>query len=159
MNVASLNEIKKELQSLDRETLVDLCLRLARFKKDNKEMLNYLLFEAQHEHAYVQHVKEEMEEQFQKLPIGSNVYFIKKNLRKILRFASRQVKFSGIKESELEVRIFFCLKMKEAGIPMPVGTVLFNIYQQQIKKVQSLLEKLPEDLRSDFDREVKVIFD
>jgi hypothetical protein len=157
MNVASLNEIKRELQSLDQEVLVDVCLRLAKFKKDNKEMLNYLLFEAQNEHNYVQRVKEEIEEQFQELPVGSNVYFIKKNLRKILRFATRQVKFSGVRESELDVRIFFCVKMKEAGVPMPAGTVLFNIFQQQLKKVQSLLQKLPEDMKADYEREMKII--
>jgi hypothetical protein len=155
MKAASLNEIKKELQALEPETLQEICLRLAKFKKENKELLNYLLFEAQHEHAYVENVKEEIGEQFKSVPTGSNVYFIKKTLRKILRSVNRQIRYSGIKESELELRIFFCLKIKEARLPLIKGTVLFNIYQQQIKKIQTLLEKLPEDLQADYEREIK----
>lgn len=157
MKAASINEIKKELQNLDHEILLEACLRLARFKKENKEMLTYLLFEAQHEHIYVEEVKAEMENLFAAISAGSNVYFIKKSLRKILRFLNRQVRYSESKTTELELRIFFCVKMKEARLPMTTGTVLYNIYQQQLKKVISLYEKLPDDLQADYERELSGI--
>jgi hypothetical protein len=131
-------------------------MRLAKYKKENKEMLNYLLFEAHNEHAYIQTVKEEMGEMFSTMPV-SNVYFVKKSLRKILRFANRQIKYSGIKQTELEIRIFFCTQMKTAKIPPTPRTVLFNLYQQQLKKIESVLAKLPEDIQSDYDRELKYI--
>ena len=156
MNTASIQEIKKELRTLDADSLQELCMRLTKCKKENKELLNYLLFEAHNEQAYIENVKEELNELFNTVP-SSNVYFVKKSLRKILRFANRQIKYSGIKQTELEVRIFFCTKMKEAKIPRQSGTVLFNLYQQQLKKIESAFAKLPEDIRADYERELKFI--
>jgi hypothetical protein len=62
MKAASINEIKQELQSLPPSRLNELCLRLARFKKDNKELLTYLLFEAADETAYIESVKKEIDQ-------------------------------------------------------------------------------------------------
>src|SRR5690349_1974038 len=121
MKPESLNEIKKELNALQADTLRDICLRLARYKKENKEMLTYLLFEAQHESAYVSGIKGEIEEMFKTLPTG-NVYYIKKSLRKIIRYAGRQVKYSRVPGTELDVRIFLCQQIKAAGIPMQRNT-------------------------------------
>lgn len=156
MTTASLQEIKKELRTLDAELLQELCMRLAKYKKENKELLNYLLFEAHNEQAYIENVKEELIELFREVP-SSNVYYVKKSLRRILRYANRQIKYSGIKQTEVELRIFFCRKMKEAKIPRQSGTVLFNLYQQQLKKIEGSFAKLPEDIRSDYDRELKFI--
>ncbi len=156
MTIASLQEIKKELRTLDQETVEALCNRLAKYKKENKELLNYLLFEAHNEQAYVENVKEEIRELFKTLP-SSNVYLIKKTLRKILRFANKQIKYSGLKQTELELRVFFCTKVKEAKIPRLPGTVLFNLYQQQLKKIEASFAKLPEDIQTDYDREMKFI--
>ena len=156
MTTASLQEIKKELRTLDAELLQELCMRVAKYKKENKELLNYLLFEAHNEQAYIENVKEELIELFREVP-SSNVYYVKKSLRKILRYANRQIKYSGIKQTEVELRIFFCRKMKEAKIPRQSGTVLFNLYQQQLKKIESSFAKLPEDIRADYDRELKFI--
>jgi hypothetical protein len=153
MKASTLNEIKKELHAQDPEVLQDLCMRLAKYKKENKELLTYLLFEAYNERAYIDNVKEEIEALFKELPQG-NTYYVKKSLRKILRVANRQIKYSGIKQTELELRIFFCAKIKEARISLSPGTVLFNLYQGQLKKINSILEKLPEDLQSDYEREV-----
>ena len=100
MTTASLSEIKKELHTLDPETVEGLCNRLAKYKKENKELLTYLLFEAHDENVYVGNVKEEIREQFKTLP-SSNVYLIKKTLRKILRFVNKQIKYSGIKKKQM----------------------------------------------------------
>jgi hypothetical protein len=156
MKAATLNEIRKELSTLDQPVLEQLCASLARYKKENKELLTYLLFEAHDEQAYVENVKGEMDSLFQTLPKG-NVYFIKKTIRKILRFVNRQIKYSDVKETEIELRIYFCLKMKSASVPMGSGTVLHNLYQQQVKKIQSILSKLPEDLQYDYAREMEEV--
>jgi hypothetical protein len=149
MNAASLSEIKKELQTLDADTLQSICLRLAKYKKENKELLSYLLSEAHDEAGYVRNVKEEIDIMFQELT-DRNLYIVKKMLRKILRFANRQIKYSGIPQTELELRIFFCEKIKTASIPLTQGTVLYNLYQQQLKKISSVLTKLPEDYQVDY---------
>ena len=157
MKASSINEIKKELQTIDGDVLQDICLRLGRYKKENKELLTYLLFEAHNEQSYIENVKAEIEALFITLPRGGNSYYIKKTLRKILRFANRQIKYSGIKQTELELRIYFCTKMKEARVPLHHGTVLYNIFNQQMKKITSLLDKLPEDLQSDYERELEAL--
>ncbi|HEY5824921.1 MAG TPA: hypothetical protein VIT44_11170, partial [Cyclobacteriaceae bacterium] len=108
------------------------------------------------EQSYIEGVKEELNELFSTLPT-SNVYLIKKVLRKILRVANKQIKYSGIKQTELELRIYFCTKVKGARVPLNPGTVLFNLYQQQLKKINTVLEKMPEDLQADYERELSVI--
>ncbi len=156
MKAASLNEIRKELNTRDQDVVEQLCIALARYKKENKELLTYLLFEAYDEHAYVKNVKLEVDGFFETLPKG-NVYFIKKSIRKILRFINKQIKYSGVRETELELRIYFCLKMKSAKITLNGGTVLYNLYQQQHRKIEVVLSKLPEDLQYDYEREMKLL--
>jgi len=154
MKAASLNEIKKELIELDSKTVQDLCLRLAKYKKENKELLTYLLFEAHDETGYVESVKAEMDALFHTLPTG-NVYYIKKSLRKILRVINKQIKYSGNKQSEAELRLYFCKKIKEAGVPLRSSTVLYNLNELQLKKINNVLAQLPEDLQYDYQHEIE----
>ena len=154
MKAASLNELKKELIHLDLKATQELCMRLAKYKKENKELLTYLLFEANDESGYVENVKGEVDMQFQTLP-ESNLYLIKKSIRKILRIVNKQIKYSGSKKTEVELRIFFCSRIKRAGIKMDPGTVLYNLYQQQRKKIEQALMTLPEDLQYDYHHDLK----
>lgn len=156
MKAATLNEIRKHLNSVDQDTLQQLCLALARYRKENKELLTYLLFEAHDEPAFIQGVKLEMDDFFEAVPKG-NSYFIKKSLRKIIRFMNKNIRYSGIPGTELEVRIYFCLRVKAAAVPLQPGTVLFNLYQQQVKKIRAVLAKMPEDLQFDYDRDMRSI--
>ena len=156
MTSASLNDIRKELLHTDPEVIQTLCLRLARYKKENKELLSYLLFDAHDEVSYVQQVKDETSLLFKELS-NRNLYLTKKILRKILRFANKQIKYSGIPQTELELRIFFCQKIRKEKIPLDKGTQLFNLYQQQLKKINTLLEKLSEDEQGDYTRALETI--
>ena len=60
MKAATISEIKHELTQTNPSILIDLCLKLAKFKKDNKELLTYLLFEAHDEVAFIEQVKLEI---------------------------------------------------------------------------------------------------
>ena len=64
MKAATVTLIKKELQHLSEAELIETCLALAKFKKENKELLSYLLFEADNEDQYICTIKEEMDEEF-----------------------------------------------------------------------------------------------
>ncbi len=154
MKAASLAEIKKELVRLESHDLLEFCMRLGKYKKENKELLTYLLFEADDEPAYVENVKGEIDDQFGALPTG-NLYYVKKSLRKILRITNKQIRYSGAKQSELELRIHFCTRLKNSGIRLDRSPVLLNLYQQQLKKINLALAKLPEDLQFDFQRAVE----
>ncbi len=154
MKAASLKEIKTELQRFEQDQLVDFCLRLIKFKKENKELLTYLIFGADDEQAYIQDTKNEVEEQFKSVSNG-HAFFAKKTLRKILRYVNRQCRYSGKEQTELEIRIFYCQQMIDRGISLTKGSVIFNLYHQQVKKITSLVNKLPEDLQFDYERDIK----
>lgn len=154
MKTATVHEIKKELTALAPGQVQALCMRLAKFKKDNKELLTYLLFEAHDEQAYILDVKREMEDQFNSLS-NLNVYYIKKSVRRILRLVNKQIKYSGLPTTELALRICFCQQMKLNSIPLDKSVVLANMYQQQMSKIEKVLSKLEEDLQYDYQAEIE----
>jgi len=156
MTFPPIADIKKELQHTDADVLVALCLRLAKYKKENKELLGYLLFESQNESSYVRQIKEDIDTQFDELR-GKNSYLLKKMLRKILRFMNRHIKYSNVTETELELRIYFCQKVKDAHVPLKSSPTLYNLYHGQLKKIESTLAKLPEDLQSDYTNAIQTI--
>jgi hypothetical protein len=108
-----------------------------------------LLFEAIDEKNYVDGIKKEIDEQFEGMN-KSNSYYAKKTLRKILRFTNRFIKYSGSKQTEVDLLIYFCLKMKRSGLPIHSNTVLSNLYQRQTQKIKKSLSTLHEDLQFDY---------
>lgn len=154
MKAASVYEIKQELLTLKPAHLAELCLRLARFKKENKELLTYLLFEANDEPGYVRGVKAEIDEQFEAINL-SHLYFAKKSLRKIVRLINKYCRYSGNNQTEAELRIYFCLQLKESGIPIGQNNVISNLYQSQVKKIRSVLSGMHEDLQYDYRRDME----
>ena len=153
MKAATVHEIKQELSELKPAAVAELCLRLARFKKENKELLTYLLFEAHNESGYVQRVKEEMDELFAEIN-QSHLYFAKKSLRKIIRIINKYCRYSSSKQTEVELRLYFCQQLKESGISL-YNTIIQNIFQSQLKKVNTLLKALHEDLQYDYQRQLE----
>ena len=106
MKAATLNEIKQRLKELEKKELIEICHRLARFKKDNKELLTYLLFEEEDLPNYINQVKEEIDEGFTQVNT-SNVYFAKKTIRKILRVANKHIRYAGSKTAEAEILLHY----------------------------------------------------
>jgi hypothetical protein len=153
MKAATVNELKQELVNLPDSTLVDLCLRLARFKKENKELLTYLLFAAHDTSAYIQSVKDAMSIQFAEIN-KSNVYYIKKTLRKILRTARKYIRYSGLAIVEVELLIYFCHSMQQLKISISKNPVILNIYQKQLKNINKALASLHEDLQYDYQKQI-----
>ena len=156
MKAATSNEIKQELQSSSAKRLMELCLRLARFKKENKELLTYLLFESHDEEAYIQSVKNDMDEQFAELT-NVNLYLTKKSLRKILRNTNKFIRYTGSKIAETELLIHYCKNILSAKIPIHKSTALSNLYNQQIKKIIAAIALLHEDLQHDYLKEIELL--
>ncbi|NCI52131.1 hypothetical protein GWC95_19560 [Sediminibacterium roseum] len=154
MKTASIQELKQELQAVSHQRLLELTLRLARFKKENKELLTYLLFESHDEEAYINSVKSLMEEGFAELP-KANAYLSKKSLRKILRITNKYIKYAGSKQVEVALLISFCRQMKETIPNIPRSTVLHNLYLAQVKKINTALKTLHEDLQYDYLRDLE----
>ena len=156
MKAATSNELKQELQASSSKQLIELCLRLARFKKENKELLTYLLFEAHDEAAYIQSIKNDMDEQFAQLS-HINLYLTKKSLRKILRSTNKFIRYTGSKLAETELLIHYCKNIIAAKIPFHKSTALTNLYNQQLKKINAAVVLLHEDLQHDYWKEIEVI--
>ena len=152
MKAASLNEVQKELTTLTPKRLLEICTRLAKYKKENKELLTYLLFEAHDEEKFIQSVIGMVDVQFLEMN-KSNLYLAKKSLRKILRLINKFARYSGIKQTELELRIYYCSKIKSSGISVKKNKVLSNLYDNQVKKIESTLAKLHEDLQYDYRKQ------
>lgn len=149
MKASTIHEIKQELTARKPAQLVELCLRLARFKKENKELLTYLLFEADDEEAYSRGIKAEIDELFTTINV-SHLYFAKKTLRKIVRVINKYARYSTNKQTEIELRLHFCARLKTSGIPFTRNTVTTNLYDSQLKKIRTLLSTLHEDLQYDY---------
>jgi hypothetical protein len=154
MKVASINELKQELGNMPADTLVEICVRLAKFKKENKELMNYLLFESHDEQGYIEMVKKEINEQFVVIN-QSNLYFAKKSIRKILRITGKYIKYTASKEMEIELLLHFCNTLKASGIPFHNSTALINLYQSQVKKISKTINTLHEDLQYDYLKMLK----
>jgi hypothetical protein len=151
MKTATIQEIKQELQAIPHNELVELLLKLARSKKENKELLTFLLFESNDITGYIDGVKKEMEAAFLDINI-SHVYFAKKTIRKVLRITNKYIRFSGSKQAEAELLIHFCALVKESGIKIDKNPALKNLYQNQLKKIEKAMDSLHEDMQYDLQK-------
>ena len=53
MKTATIKELKQELSHKSSAELLEICLNLSKFKKENKELLTYILYEADYEEGYI----------------------------------------------------------------------------------------------------------
>jgi hypothetical protein len=155
MKAVSLNELKKELQEIPPKELVELCVTLAKYKKDNKEFLSYLLFEAHNKTSFINEVKAEIDEHMTLLQSQPNLYFVKKGLRKLLRSITKYNKYINDKALSADLHIYFCSKLKQSGIPYHKSQLIVNMYEQQLKKINTLINSLHEDLQQDYLRDLE----
>ncbi|MFD2824591.1 hypothetical protein ACFS5M_12995 [Lacinutrix iliipiscaria] len=149
MKTATVKQLKDELKHLSSEDLVNLCLRLSRFKKENKELLTYLLFEAHDEDSYIENIKLEIDAQFETINRAS-YFYIKKSVRKILRLIKKYSRYSLKKETEVELLLYFCQKLKSFTPSIKHNVTLTNIYNRQIASIKKIINGLHEDLQYDY---------
>ena len=146
-------EIKKELQHLDNSQLTELCLRLVRYKKENKELTGYLLFDADNERTFIDSLMAENGLMFSQLP--HNNYQLAKSLRKILRLLGKYIKFMASSEAEVEVLINFCRNYVQYVDKRASSSYkpLRLIFTRQLDKIRKSITKLHEDLQFDYSQE------
>ena len=156
MKAATIKKIKTELGYHSQAELVELCLRLSKFKKENKELLTYLLYESHNEAAFIQGIKDEIDEQFVQINTSS-YFYIKKSVRKILRRVKTYIRYSKKKETEVELLIYFCSVLKNMTPPMQDNVSLHNIYLRQITSIKKAISSMHEDLQYDYQEELKML--
>jgi transcriptional regulatory protein LevR len=155
MKSASSNEIKAALHNLSPKDILQICMRMSKYKRENKELLTYLLYEADNELQYIENIKVEIDEYFNNL-VALNFSNMLKKLRKVIRIANKYIKFSGSKNVEVAVLIHICYQL-QPFTRQNSSTALFNLYNRQIIKIDKALAKLEEDLQYDYKNDIAAI--
>lgn len=158
MRIASLKEIKQELGHRPPSELLELCLRLTKFKKENKELLSYLLYDSVDEVLFIENIKQEISLDFDQINTKSHFY-IRKSVRKILRNIKKYIRYSKKKETEVELLIYFCSELKNMGPYINQNVTLNNIYKRQIESIKKAISSLHEDLQYDYGIELNTMID
>jgi hypothetical protein len=158
MKIESIVTIKKELQHHSKEELLALCLRLGRFKKENKALLTYLLFESHDEDGYIKSIRNTLDEDFKGMNTDS-YFYMKKTIRKILRQIKIYNRYSLKKTTEVELLLYFCDRLNDLKPTIHRNTTLSNLYQRQIVSIKKKVSLLHEDLQYDYNSHLKDLED
>lgn len=153
MKAVTVKKIKDELKHKTINELLELCLHLSKFKKENKELLTYLLFEAENEERFIETIKEEMDELFEEINTKS-YYYIRKSVRKILSLTKKHIRYSKKKETEVQLLLHFCEKLKNLKPSISRSVQLKNVFDRQLIMVEKALKTLHEDLQFDYQFEL-----
>jgi hypothetical protein len=156
MKPASLHLLKQELSHRTPAEVEAICLRLARYKTENKELLTYLLLESDDEESYIAHIKQSIDEQLESIN-EENIYYAKKGLQKVNRYLTKWIRYSGIRATEVELRIYFCQRILQTGFPIEGSKILINLYHRQLERARKAIDGLHEDLQYDFLRELDAL--
>ena len=156
MKAATVKVIKEELNIRTKEELINLCLSLSKFKKESKEFLSYLLFEADDENYFIQGIKEEIDYEYQQINFN-NIFYIKKSVRKILRNTKKNIRFSKKKKTEIELLLHFCKKLDKLKSSIYNNSVLNKIFDREILKIKKVVSALHPDLQFDYNIEIDTI--
>jgi len=150
----TIHQLEKELRTRGPKEVLDICIRLAKHKKENKELLSYLLFGGNDEKEYIAEVKEKIDSLMAEIN-RKTTYTTKKGLQKVVRNMTKFIKYSKSKETELEIRIYFCMQIKSARIRLDSSTVINNLFYREVDKIRDLYAKLHEDLQLDYRADVE----
>lgn len=158
LKAVTIKQLKDELSHKSASDLKELCLHLARFKKENKELLTYLLFESHDEETYIETLKEEVNLQFEEINTKS-FFYIRKSIRKILTGIKKHIRYSKKKETEAELLLYFCFKLKNFTPSIKKSMRLQNIFDMQAKMAAKAIVKLHEDLQYDYQQELNELLE
>jgi len=154
MKAASLKEVKSELSHKSPQELMDFCLRLSRFKKENKELLTYLLFEYSDEEGYIESIKSAMNVEFEAINTDS-YFYMRKTIRKILRLIKKYIRYSQNKETEVELLLYFASKLQNFQPSIFESKALENLYFRNLEFIKKKVSLLHEDLQYDYHLEIE----
>ncbi len=156
MKAATLHQIKKELETSSPKRIVDLILRLIKYKTENKELISYLLFDEDDLAGYIADLRDEISAIFDDIqPFPP--YQTKRGLRKALKFISRYSKYTNVKETESELLIHFCSLLKDKGLLRNSNKVISGIFYKQLEKVEKMLPVLHEELQYDYKQKIEYL--
>ena len=77
--------------------------------------------------------------------------------RKILRVAKKYIRYSSEKITEVDVLLYFCLKLKTMSPCYTGNAILVNTYNKQLELVGKAVAKLDQDLQYDYGLEIEAL--
>lgn len=147
-----LSDLKKELLELSKPELIQLCLRVAKLKRENKELLAYLIYDVDDPLFYAQKLKPEIKEVFNQ-PF-QHPYYLTKSIRKAMRLITKYYRFTSNKQGETELLIYLVEEFHQTWRYeyryQALGKVIFRC----LEKAQSNLNKIAEDFKADFEQPI-----
>lgn len=150
-----LSDLKKELSDLSKPELVNLCLRFARLKKENKELLSYLIYDADDPLFYAQKLKPEIAVPFEQ-PF-QHAYYLTKSLRKSLRIVSKYLRFTGNRQGETELLLHLVEQFHATWRYEYRYAALSKVIFRCLEKAEANLEKIAEDYRDDYKEPIRTL--
>lgn len=158
MKAVTIKKIKDELQHRSTNDLVELCLQLSKFKKENKELLTYLMFESHDEEAYITSIKEQLNPLFEDINTKS-FFYIRKSMRKILTLIKKYIRYSKKKETEVILLLYYCQKLKNFRPSIEQSPRLQNVFDRQVVLIKKALSTLHEDLQFEYQYELETLLE
>lgn len=154
MKIASLAEIKKELQHLSQKELIEVITDLSKFSTDNKLFLYFKLYGREQPDLFAEMVQEELINDFRN---GNqrNAHYAKKSAQAIRRKLNKYLKFTKDKPTQIDLISFFCEMLYEYGYLMYRHPVIENLYLLQVGKVERLIGQMHEDLQFDYRDKIR----
>lgn len=154
MKIASLKEIKDELKHSTQEELIEYCLRMVKYKKDNKELITYMMFEADNDQLYISDTKEDIDLAFSEVN-KTNMWAAKKQVRKILSRLKKNIRYAQKKEVEIELLLHFCERLYNFHPVIDRNKVLRNTLETQLRMTQKAIGTLHPDLQMDYSQQLE----
>jgi len=158
MKPVTIKKIKDELHYKSSQELIELCLKLSKYKKENKELLSYLLFDVEDEATYIYNVNEYSTLLFGDINTKS-FFYIRKSVRKILKLTKKYIRYSKKKETEVELLLHFCKELKKVSPSISKSPRLLNVYNRQLILIKKAIATLHEDLQYDYQLEFDQLLD
>jgi hypothetical protein len=84
----------------------------------------------------------------------TNYYFIRKSVRKILKNTRKYIRYSQKKQTEVELLLHFCTRLKNLSPPIQGNASLMNLFNKQINTITRKVSLLHEDLQHDYGIEL-----
>ena len=153
MDTASIKQLKDTLSTLGREELTGLLLRMVKFKKENKELLTFLLYEAGDLDAYVYETSQEIKDEFENYRLKT-AYYKRKGCRRILRILKKYIKYAADKEVEVRLLLAYVSMVAESKTFI-TDRVIQKIAFRQLLLAEKSLVKLHEDLQYEYKLELE----
>ena len=95
-----------------------------------------------------------MDESFETINTAS-FFYIRKSVRKILRNVKKFIRYSPKKETEVELLLYFCEKLRDLKPSINRSSQLRNSYNRQLLLAKKVLLGLHEDLQFDFQENLE----